>query len=223
MIICNLFFIFDPSLRIFSRSWLVLFFFIFLPSFFFLSRRTSFYYLTLFNTLSKEISFRLSKTIKGFNHFLISLFTLILIYNFLALFPHIFSSSSHLLVTLPLAYTLWLSIILFNLLNYFKFFTTHFIPLGTPVFLISFIVVVEVLRNLIRPLALTFRLTANIIAGHLLISLICSIIISLQFLVSFFGVLIQALLVLIEMGVSFIQAYVFFTLLLLYASETEGH
>jgi len=151
------------------------------------------------------------------------LFTLILIYNFLALFPHIFSSSSHLLVTLPLAYTLWLSIITFNLLNYFKFFTTHFIPLGTPVFLISFIVIVEILRNLIRPLALTFRLTANIIAGHLLISLICSIIISLQFIISFLGILAQALLVLIEIGVSFIQAYVFFTLLLLYASETEGH
>jgi len=85
----------------------------------------------------------------------------------------------------------------------------------------SFIVIVEVLSNFIRPLALTFRLTANIIAGHLLISLIGGTLINLSFSFILLGSLIQSLLVIMELGVSVIQAYVFSTLLMLYISEGE--
>lgn len=87
--------------------------------------------------------------------------------------------------------------------------------------LMSFIVIVEVLRNLIRPLALTFRLTANMMAGHLLISLIGGALIRLSFRFIFLGSFIQSLLVIMELGVSVIQAYVFSTLLMLYISEGE--
>jgi len=80
---------------------------------------------------------------------------------------------------------------------------------------------VEVLRNLIRPLALTFRLTANMMAGHLLMSLIGGALISLPFGFILLGSLVQSLLVFIELGVSLIQAYVFSTLLLLYLRERE--
>lgn len=82
-------------------------------------------------------------------------------------------------------------------------------------------VLVELLRNIIRPLALTFRLTANIIAGHLLMSLIGGSLISLSFSLMLLGSLAQSLLVFMEIGVSLIQAYVFSTLLLLYFSESE--
>ena len=100
-------------------------------------------------------------------------------------------------------------------------FLAHLVPVGTPIGLISFIVVVELLRNIIRPLALTFRLTANIIAGHLLISLIGGCLISLPFRLLILGSVFQMLLVFIELGVSVIQAYVFSTLLLLYISEGQ--
>ena len=98
---------------------------------------------------------------------------------------------------------------------------SHLIPTGTPLALISFIVLVEILSNLIRPLALTFRLTANMMAGHLLMSLIGGALISLPFSFMLLGSVVQSLLVFIELGVSIIQAYVFSTLLLLYLSEGE--
>lgn len=98
---------------------------------------------------------------------------------------------------------------------------SHLIPTGTPLALISFIVLVEILSNLIRPLALTFRLTANMMAGHLLMSLIGGALISLPFSFMLLGSVVQSLLVFIELGVSVIQAYVFSTLLLLYLSEGE--
>lgn len=84
-----------------------------------------------------------------------------------------------------------------------------------------FMVIVEVLSNFIRPLALTFRLTANIMAGHLLMSLIGGALIRLSFRFIVLGSLVQSLLVIIELGVSIIQAYVFSTLLILYISEGE--
>jgi F0F1-type ATP synthase membrane subunit a len=82
-------------------------------------------------------------------------------------------------------------------------------------------VLVEVLSNIIRPIALTFRLTANIMAGHLLIGLIGEFLISLPFFFTLLGSFFQSLLVMMELGVSLIQAYVFSTLLLLYLSDSE--
>jgi len=48
----------------------------------------------------------------------------------------------------------------------------HLVPMGTPSVLIPLIVIIEITRNLIRPIALAVRLTANLIAGHLLIALL---------------------------------------------------
>lgn len=122
---------------------------------------------------------------------------------------------------MPFSYSFWIGIIIFSWVSSLKHFLAHLIPVGTPVMLMSFIVIVEVLRNLIRPLALTFRLTANMMAGHLLISLIGGALIRLSFRFIFLGSFIQSLLVIMELGVSVIQAYVFSTLLMLYISEGE--
>lgn len=163
----------------------------------------------------------LKHPVKGSYIFIGSIFLLIRIYNFLAIFPFIFSVTSHILVTLPFSYSFWVGIIIFSWVSSLKHFLAHLIPVGTPVMLMSFIVIVEVLRNLIRPLALTFRLTANIMAGHLLISLIGGALIGLSFRFMFLGSFVQSLLVIMELGVSVIQAYVFSTLLILYISEGE--
>lgn len=137
------------------------------------------------------------------------------------MFPFVFSVTSHMLVTLPYSYSFWVGIIIFSWVSSLKHFLAHLIPVGTPLALLSFMVIVEVLSNLIRPLALTFRLTANMMAGHLLMSLIGGALISLSFSFIILGSIIQSLLVVIELGVSIIQAYVFSTLLLLYISEGE--
>ena len=94
-------------------------------------------------------------------------------------------------------------------------------PLGTPLVLLSFIVVVELISNIIRPVALMFRLTANLMAGHLLMSLIGGFLIRLGVLGVFLGSFFQLLLVFMEICVSVIQSYVFSTLLTLYLSEGE--
>ena len=95
----------------------------------------------------------------------------------------------------------------------------HLVPRGTPGLLIPVIVIIETVRNIIRPGTLSVRLGANIIAGHLLLTLlgsqgpICSTLILL-------GLIIRLILLLIlELGVACIQAYVFTILRSLYLNE----
>jgi F-type H+-transporting ATPase subunit a len=91
------------------------------------------------------------------------------------------------------------------------------VPTGTPGALIPLIVIIELVRNFIRPITLSVRLAANIVAGHLLISLInrgAPISLSMGFML--IGGLI---LFFLEVGVAFIQGYVFSTLRVIYLSE----
>jgi len=89
------------------------------------------------------------------------------------------------------------------------------------IFPISFIVLIEIIRLIIRPITLAIRLTANIIAGHLLISLIGSSGQSLEIIIFSIILRIQILLIILEIAVAFIQSYshVFTILRTLYRSE----
>ena len=95
----------------------------------------------------------------------------------------------------------------------------HLVPVGTPRFLIPVIVIIETVRNVIRPLTLSIRLAANIVAGHLLLTLLGS---QGPFLRLFnLSLLIIGLfiLLLLEVAVACIQSYVFTILSSLYLNE----
>jgi len=154
----------------------------------------------------------------------ISLFSFILFSNFLGLFPHIFTRTSHLSMTLSLSFPLWLGRIRYNLWFQLNSFFAHLVPEGTPRVLIPVIVIIETVRNIIRPGTLGVRLAANIIAGHLLLTLLGS-----QMERNIFRVkilfLLRALLILVrlELAVSCIQSYVFVILRSLYLNEVASN
>lgn len=222
--IMNLFSIFDPSTNIINLSinWIrttigILFFPII---FWFIPSRISIFWNKIFYTLHYEF-----KTLLGISRFrgttfiFISLFSLILFNNFLGLFPYIFTRTSHITITLSLAIPLWLGFIIFGWLNNTKHIFIHLIPQGTPTVLIPFIVLIETIRNIIRPGTLAIRLSANIIAGHLLLTLLGNTGNSLStFLISFL-IITQLLLLTLESAVAIIQAYVFTILRTLYSRE----
>nr|YP_009560915.1 ATP synthase F0 subunit 6 [Trouessartia rubecula]QAB47267.1 ATP synthase F0 subunit 6 [Trouessartia rubecula] len=220
----NLFSIFDPSLSLFSFSWVMcVFVLLLMPSLYWGSGIFYFFFFGGVSMWINEINYGVSFVSKGVYKMITSIFYCIVLYNFFAIFPYIFSVTSHLLVTFPFSYVFWSGIIFFSLFKSFKDFLIHLIPVGTPLGLISFMLIIEMLSNFIRPIALTFRLTANMMAGHLLMSLIGGAVVSMPFLFLMVGSLAQSLLVFMELGVSLIQAYVFSTLLLLYLSEGESH
>lgn len=97
-------------------------------------------------------------------------------------------------------------------------FIAHLTPVGTPVALIRFIVCIELVSLLIRPLTLAVRLTANLVAGHLLLFLLAKLAGGLG---SLRGVTLLPMVALgaLEIMVSLIQAYVITLLVILYFKE----
>ena len=93
---------------------------------------------------------------------------------FIGLFPYVFTRKSHISFTLTLALPLWLGRIILSITYQYNNLLAHLVPVGTPRFLIPVIVIIETVRNVIRPLTLSIRLAANIVAGHLLLTLLGS-------------------------------------------------
>lgn len=220
--IANLFSIFDPSTNNFlSINWMSnLLNLILSPIIFWLvPSRINIAPIYLRKIIILEIKPLLINKINYINCLILnSLFFYIFLNNFLRLFPYIFPINRHITVTLSLSITFWFRMILFTILKNIYNIFIHLTPQGTPTILIPFIVIIETIRNFIRPITLAIRLSANIIAGHLLITLIrnsTNNIITITIII----ILVQSLLILLELAISIIQAYVFSILITLYLRE----
>jgi len=84
-------------------------------------------------------------------------------------------------------------------------------------------VIIETIRNTIRPGTLAVRLSANIIAGHLLLTLLGNQTANANSLPLLILLITQITLLVLEVAVSIIQAYVFIVLATLYLRESNPH
>lgn len=224
--ISNLFSIFDPSTNLFNLpiNWLrTILGLIFLPFAFWIIPNRHY---MLWNFIMTKLHNEFKTLIKnnyfnGSTFIFISLFSFILFNNFLGLFPYIFTRTSHLTLSLSISLPLWLSFILYGWINNYQHIFIHIIPQGTPTILIPFIVLIETIRNIIRPGTLAVRLTANIIAGHLLMTLLRGTGTRLPSYLIIFLIIVQILLLILESAVAIIQSYVIAILRTLYSREVN--
>jgi F-type H+-transporting ATPase subunit a len=219
----NLFSIFDPSTSIFKLNWLIIIIPLLIPRKIWKinSKRK-----TLFNLLKTTISRETQQTTKPKSNLAVTIqilpaLVIIILINFSGLFPYIFTPTSHLVLNLPLALILWLSLIIFGWVKSPKIILAHIVPTGTPTALLPFIVIIEIMSNIIRPITLSVRLTANIIAGHLMLSLLGNAIQRINKLMVISAIPVIVALIILEIAVSLIQAYVFTTLTTLYTNEVH--
>lgn len=93
---------------------------------------------------------------------------------------------------------------------------------NSPVFLINFIIIIELIRLIIRlyQWTLSIRLSANLISGHLILTLL-GIFIRNFISILPINLIIQNILLTLEIFISIIQSYVFSILLILYFSESN--
>lgn len=164
-----------------------------------------------------------SSHIKGTGSILGPLFILLIIVNLTGLLPYAFSLSSHVLFSFSFGIPIWLMIILSALKFDSPSFLAHLLPAGSPTWLNPFLVLIETLRNLLRPITLSLRLAANIRAGHIILTLASTFLISsiitfnitstatLMFICSFYSIF--------EIAICIIQAYIFCLLLSLYTDD----
>nr|ARH54199.1 ATP synthase F0 subunit 6 [Coleoptera sp. 2 AH-2016] len=221
----NLFSSFDPSTSFnMSLNWMstMIGLLILPPLFWLIPSRFNMWWKLISNSLHKEFKILISsKNSNGSTLMFISLFSLIIMNNFIGLFPYIFTSTSHLVMTLTLSLPLWMSFMIYGWINNTNHMFSHLVPLGTPPALMPLMVCIETISNIIRPGTLAVRLSANMIAGHLLMTLLGNMGPSLNNYMIIILLLVQILLLMLESMVAMIQSYVFAVLSTLYSSEVN--
>nr|QDX17797.1 ATP synthase F0 subunit 6 [Bothriechis schlegelii] len=165
-------------------------------------------------------------TLKGqkWSPLLASLIIMLLLSNLLSLLPYTFTPTSQLSMNMALALPLWMATVITGLKNKFSLTLAHLLPEGSPTPLAPFMVLIETVSLLMRPIALGVRLTANITAGHLLMTMVSSAtinLISTHTYISSLPLTLLFLLTLLELAVACIQAYVFVLLITLYLQENS--
>nr|UGK73260.1 ATP synthase F0 subunit 6 [Roxasellana stellata] len=213
----NLFSVFDPATGNLSLNWMSMLLILIIPTpYWYSNSKPLMIIVSISLNLMKEVIMHIKK--KEPTIMMVSLFMFILMNNIMGLFPYVFTSSAHLVYSLTLALSLWISLMLFGWINKTNSMFTHLVPVGTPTPLMPFMVMIESISNLIRPGSLAVRLSANMIAGHLLMSLLGNNLINNFALLMLMMWLFMGL-IMFEMAVAFIQSYVFMTLSTLYSSE----
>ncbi len=222
----NLFSIFDPNviwIRFelnWVRSIIVL---MWMPNIYWLIKsKPNFLLWKLLDSLSKEYRLNFAPlNSPGHTHWAISIFVIILLNNLAGLTPYTFTSTRHLSFSVTLALSIWVGYIFYRIIINLGRFLAHLVPVGTPYVLMPFIVIIELISNIIRPITLSVRLAANLVAGHLLITLIRSPIVRVSFYAIVILLSLLYLLMILESAVAFIQAYVFRILSTLYLREVN--
>nr|YP_009987535.1 ATP synthase F0 subunit 6 [Epeurysa nawaii]QBZ37995.1 ATP synthase F0 subunit 6 [Epeurysa nawaii]QBZ38008.1 ATP synthase F0 subunit 6 [Epeurysa nawaii] len=213
----NLFSSFDPSTTLFFQlNWMTMICtMLIIPNKFWLKEsRNSVLKKILNNKIYQEMKFIYPN--EQILMMLKSTFMLILILNLMGLIPYVFTPTSHLSISISLALPMWLTLMFYSWTNSTNLMFAHLLPMNTPMLIAPFMIVVESLSNLIRPISLSVRLSANMIAGHLLMTLLGNI---NQINTVTLILMIQMFLMMFEIAVSLIQAYVFSILMTMYSSE----
>jgi F-type H+-transporting ATPase subunit a len=156
-----------------------------------------------------------------------NLFVLILFMNLIGLVPYSFTLTSHIMLTFMLSFSVFVGLTIYIIIYKKGHAVQLFIPGGdVPKALIPFLFVVEVISYLSRTFSLAIRLFANMMSGHVLLHILTGF---CAFLIADFGfvgalvatvpfALISAVFVL-EIGIAFVQVYVFCILVSIYLDD----
>jgi len=162
---------------------------------------------------------------KGYKYLphLITVFILILLGNLGGLVPFGFTITSHVIVTFSLALSYFLAWIIVAIKELGLKFLGVFCPKNMPLWLLPLLVCVEFLSFSLRPISLGVRLFANMLAGHILLHILAGAVIYLMntaILGFFFAYPIVAAIGVLELGIGFLQAYIFIILLAIYLKDS---
>ncbi len=158
-----------------------------------------------------------------------TLFLFILFCNLIGMIPGSYTVTSQIIVTAVFSFLVYgLSLVLGFLLHGVKYFGV-LVPPGTPGWLVPLMIPIEIMSQVARPISLAVRLFANMTAGHVLLGVLFGMAISGGLLIGWlpfaFTIAINGL----EVGIAFIQAYIFTMLTCVYLGDAfhlhgdDGH
>jgi F-type H+-transporting ATPase subunit a len=151
--------------------------------------------------------------------FIFSLFMFILFANLLGMIPFTFTVTSHIIVTFALAFVVFIGVTVIGFARHGAHFLSFFVPPGVPKPLLLLLVPIEVLSYFIRPVSLSVRLFANMMAGHTMLKVFAGFVVALGVLGGWAPLAFVVALTGLEIGIAFLQAYVFTILTCLYLND----
>ena len=156
--------------------------------------------------------------------FVFTLFIFVLFSNFLGMIPGSFTVTSQIAVTFALASLVVLLVIVVGFMNHGIGFLKLFVP-HAPWYLLILLIPIEVISFLTRPISLSVRLFANMLAGHTMLAVFAGFVVALGSAGGIFAglaiapMLLIVAIMLLELLVAFLQAYVFAILTCIYLNE----
>jgi F-type H+-transporting ATPase subunit a len=156
--------------------------------------------------------------------FVFTLFIFVLFCNFFGMVPWSFTVTSQIAVTFTLAALVILTVIVVGFAKHGIGFLRLFVP-HAPWYLLILLVPIEVISFLTRPISLSVRLFANMLAGHTMLAVFGGFVVLLGSAGGVLSVLSIApmflivAIMLLELLVAFLQAYVFAILTCIYLNE----
>lgn len=151
--------------------------------------------------------------------FVFTLFMFILFCNLIGMIPYTFTVTSHIIVTFAMALIVFIGVTIIGFARHGLHFLKLFVPSGVPMALLPLLVVIEVLSYLIRPISLSVRLFANMTAGHTMLKVFASFVVMLGVLGGWAPLAFVVALTALEIGIAFLQAYVFTILTCIYLND----
>jgi F-type H+-transporting ATPase subunit a len=160
-----------------------------------------------------------------------SLFMFVLTANLFGMIPGFFTVTSHIIVTFALAALVIGTVVVYGFAKHGTHFLGLFVPSGVPAWLLPFIVVIELISFMSRPISLSLRLFANMLAGHIALKVFAGFVVSLLAAGGALSVLaplpllMAVALMALEFLVASLQAYVFTVLTCIYLNDAlhPGH
>ncbi len=162
--------------------------------------------------------------------FVFSVFMFVFFSNLIGLIPGSFTVTSQIIVTFAFAALVIGIVIVYGFIKNGTHFLHLFVPSGVSPILLPFIVLIEVISFISRPISLSVRLFANMLAGHITLKVFGGFVMMLlgagaAAIISPLPLLAIVILTAFELLVAFLQAYVFAILTCVYLNDAihPGH
>jgi F-type H+-transporting ATPase subunit a len=163
--------------------------------------------------------------------FVFSLFMFVLMANMLGMVPGSFTVTSHIIVTAAFAFLVIGVVLVYGIMKHGSHFFGLFVPSGVPGWLLPFMVLIEAVSFVSRPISLSLRLFGNMLAGHIALKVFGGFVVALLasggvgLIIAPLPLLLAIALTALEFLVAFLQAYVFAILTCVYLNDAlhPGH
>ena len=150
--------------------------------------------------------------------FVASLFIFILFGNLLGLFPYSFTFTSHLSIVGVIAVLGSVTAMVIGICRQGVSWFRIFFPKKLPLLLAPLIIPIEIISFLSKPFSLTMRLVMNMTVGHIMLEVVAGFVFALG-VAGLIPLLFTGVLILFEIFIAILQAYIFTVLSCIYLSQ----